>query len=101
VTDGDTANWQKILATLRTWEVEALVPGHGPVVRGRENVHKAIDALDAYFNDLRGQVRALMRQGKKLDEIQKAVNVAKYASWGRKNALAGTIKKLYEEQSAN
>ena len=97
ITDGNTANWQKILATLRAWEVEALVPGHGPVVQGRENVLKAIDALDAYFTDLRGQIKALMAQGKKLAEIRKAVDVKKYASWGRKNTLEGTVKKIYAE----
>lgn len=97
VTDGDTANWQRILATLRTWEVEALVPGHGPVVQGKENVRKAIDALDAYFNDVRGQVKAMMAQGKKLAEIQKGVDVKKYASWGRKNVLPASIKHIYTE----
>lgn len=97
ITDGDTANWQKILATLRAWEVEALVPGHGPVVQGRENVRKAIDALDAYFTDVRGQVKAMMAQGKKLAEIQKGVDTKKYASWGRKNVLPASIKHIYAE----
>lgn len=97
VTEADTVNWQRILAKFRTWEIDALVPGHGPVVQGRENALKAIDALDAYFSDLRGQVQTLMAAGKKLPEIQEAVDVKKYASWGRKEVLPATVKKLYTE----
>lgn len=95
--EGDSVNWQRILQKLKSWEIEALVPGHGPIIKGAANVKQTIDALDGYFTDIRTQVKSMMGAGKGLKEIQKGIDLGKYKKWGRKKHIARNIKVIYTE----
>src|SRR6266540_1706037 len=93
VRDGDSANWQRILARLMGMDVDWIVPGHGPMVQGKEQ----LQVLSDYFDTVRARVRALMQQGKTLDQIRTEIDLSEYSGWGRQNSVPETLEKLYRE----
>jgi glyoxylase-like metal-dependent hydrolase (beta-lactamase superfamily II) len=60
------------LRRLEALEFEALVPGHGEVVRGREHLRLVIDAVDALLR----QVRQAVDRGLSLEETTEVVDLA-------------------------
>jgi glyoxylase-like metal-dependent hydrolase (beta-lactamase superfamily II) len=74
VGDGDTGEWIKTLEAARKLGAEVVCPGHGPV--GRPAV---LEDQQAFFIELRRQVKALVDAGKQPDQIKAAVPAIKQA----------------------
>lgn len=74
VGDGDTGQWIKTLEAARQLGAKMICPGHGP--RGTADV---LDDQQKYFVELRKEVKKLVDQKKKPEEVKKAANDIKAA----------------------
>jgi glyoxylase-like metal-dependent hydrolase (beta-lactamase superfamily II) len=59
------------LEALDALDFDTLVPGHGPVLQGKDYLHR----LQALLKDTEGQVRPLMQQGLGVDDILKRLDL--------------------------
>ena len=67
--DGDTRLLESALRHLATLDAETLVPGHGPLVHGRENVRAALLWPADYLSSLRTHITSLLKEGTPPDSI--------------------------------
>jgi glyoxylase-like metal-dependent hydrolase (beta-lactamase superfamily II) len=74
--DSYMPDWIESLRRVEQIDFDILVPGHGPL-----GDKQSVRAFREYLEDLRGQVLALAREGKSLDEVKRAVDLDKYRSW--------------------
>jgi glyoxylase-like metal-dependent hydrolase (beta-lactamase superfamily II) len=91
--DGDTRNWQRILARMHTWPVDWIVPGHGPILEG----NSYLQTQSTYFDVMRERVRTLMQQGLPVEDVISRIDFGEYRDWGRQNEAAETLEKIYHE----
>jgi cyclase len=61
--DGDSRTLEASLRELAGMEIEVLVAGHGPVLRGADRVREWIEWLAEYLAGIRAAVRVGLRQG--------------------------------------
>ena len=66
---GDTRLLESSLRHLATLDAETLVPGHGPLVHGRENVRAALLWPADYLSSLRTHITSLLKGGTVPEEI--------------------------------
>jgi glyoxylase-like metal-dependent hydrolase (beta-lactamase superfamily II) len=97
--------WQAVLGRIKAFDFTCLVPGHGEVQGDRGY----LDKLLAVLTDVRRQVAPLVKQGRTLDEVRKAVDrqalrrpfVADDDGWSRfligAVFLEDLIKNAYQE----
>jgi alkyl sulfatase BDS1-like metallo-beta-lactamase superfamily hydrolase len=67
--------WANAYRSMQAKEADALVPGHGPAVFGRERVTRLLDDGARFLENVHDQVVALMNAGKTLDEVVASVRV--------------------------
>lgn len=97
IQDSDLPGWHRALATLRTLNLATIVPGHGPIA-GRE----AIDANEAYLNELEVRVLELLKKGAPLSEVADAAALPDFKDWDqydtvhRRNASVLFVRKERE-----
>jgi glyoxylase-like metal-dependent hydrolase (beta-lactamase superfamily II) len=63
ISDGDSRVLERSLRRMSELGAETLVPGHGPVVRGRDEVRRRLLWAAAYLRAIRVQVRDLLGRG--------------------------------------
>jgi glyoxylase-like metal-dependent hydrolase (beta-lactamase superfamily II) len=97
VGDGDTGEWVKTLEAAKKLGARTVCPGHGPKGTG-----EVLDDQQAYFVELRKQVRAVA--GKKPEEVKGAVDDIKAALRAQPRIaryvgdfLAAQVEKVYVE----
>lgn len=95
--DGDTRNWQRILARMNNWDIDWIVPGHGPILEGKSY----LQTQSTYFDTMRERVRALMQQGLPVEDVTSRIDFGEYRDWGRQNEAADTLEKIYHELQAD
>jgi alkyl sulfatase BDS1-like metallo-beta-lactamase superfamily hydrolase len=71
------ADWAAALRQMQALRPEVLIPGHGPVVFGRERAAQMLSDGAAVLESLVRQTLALMNQGSTLDTILHAVSAPK------------------------
>ncbi len=71
--DSYPSHWVEVLESVRKLDWTTAIPGHGDVLQGKGQIEKLI----AFMNDLQGQVKAAVAQGKSLEETKKAVELSK------------------------
>ena len=91
----NTANWLRFLKEVQGWDVEKVIPGHGPL-SGKDAIQK--QAL--YLEDLRKEVGAAIAKGLPLEETQKAVTMEAYKDLKWSNLLDPNICAVYYELTA-
>ncbi len=69
---GYPRQWISSLRTLGELDFETVVPGHGPIYRGRGQ----LDRVRSFFEALVAQVEATAEDGKSLEETREAVDAA-------------------------
>jgi glyoxylase-like metal-dependent hydrolase (beta-lactamase superfamily II) len=98
IQDSDLPAWHRALAELRRLPIDGIVPGHGPVA-GRA----AIDANEAYLNQLEVRVLELLKGGAALSEVPDAVALPRFRDWDqyetihRRNASVLFVRKEREQ----
>ncbi len=95
--DAYMPDWIESLRRVEQIDFDILVPGHGPL-GNRQHV----TAFRNYLEDLRGQVLALAREGRSLDEVRRMVDLDKYRSWSGFEQMAQlNIEGMYRLVQAN
>jgi cyclase len=92
IVDGDIWKWISILDKLNSWEIEYVVPGHGPV-GGKEWIAKAID----YLGDLLETAETLRAKALTLDQIGEIAVPEKYINWSAREVYVKNLKHLVSQ----
>lgn len=72
--DSYPAEWVKTLRALAELDFVQVIPGHGPVEQGKDQV----SLVAAVFESIVAQVRDAVAKGLSLDDTEKAVNVQSF-----------------------
>lgn len=95
--DAYMPDWIESLRRVEQIDFDILVPGHGPLGN-----RQSVRAHREYLEDLHGQVLALAREGKSLDEVRRSVNLDKYRGWSGFEQMAQlNIEGMYRLVQAN
>jgi len=70
--DSYPSHWVEVLENVRKLDWTVAIPGHGDVQHGKGQIENLI----AFMNDLLGQVKTAVSQGKSLEETKKAVQLS-------------------------
>lgn len=105
--DGDSRVLEATLDRLAGMEIETLVPGHGPVVRGREEVRGWLGWLAGYLRGVRAAVRGGLPAGLSPEEAARQVDYAIFVGDrlpADRHNMPGrhfnTARKIAQEESA-
>ena len=71
---GDTRRLLECLDRVLSLDMDLLLPGHGEVLKGKDNIKREVGKLKKYVEDLRAVVKNLMDEGYAQDEVVKLVN---------------------------
>jgi len=71
---GYPTEWIKTLETLETFDFETLVPGHGPVFKGKEQLHLIL----ALVRSIVSQTETAVANGKTLEETQESLDLSTF-----------------------
>jgi cyclase len=93
IRDGNMDNWIQALDLIYGMPVEYIVPGHGGIIKGKEECRVIKD----YFLKVKSKVEEEVKQGKPLAEIERDFSLPVCQSWGKTKWLAITIEKIYRE----
>lgn len=72
--DSYPGEWVKTLKALAELNFDQLIPGHGPVQKGKDHVN----LLAQIFDSVVQQVKAVVKKGQSVEETKKAVNVESF-----------------------
>ncbi len=93
--DAFIPEWIDSLKRVEQMNFDILVPGHG-----RQGNRGNVTDFRLYLEDLQGQVFALVREGKTLEEVKAAVDLSKYKDWGGFERMSqANIEGMYREVS--
>ncbi len=95
IRDGNMENWLQALDLIYDLPVKFIVPGHGPLIRGKEQCR----IIKEYFLAVKDTVQKQVRQGKALEEIRRDFSLPAYAAWAKPQWLEITIEKIYRESA--
>lgn len=100
VLEGSISGFPRALRIMKDLGAEALVPGHGPVVRGGE-VDRLLDDLDGYIAFVARIAKEGMAQG--LTPLQTAEKHKDnpYAEWQESERLVGNLHRAFSELAGN
>ncbi len=89
---GPVGNWIAACDRILEMDVEAIVPGHGPVV-GNESVR----SMKQYLCYIRDEARTRFDAGLPADEAARDIALADYDSWGDAERIVINVDTLYRE----
>lgn len=72
--DSYPAEWVKTLRAIAELNFDQLIPGHGPVQKGKDHVNLLVEIFDSIAQ----QVKAWVDKGASLEDTKKAVNVESF-----------------------
>ncbi|MEW6367354.1 MAG: MBL fold metallo-hydrolase [Acidobacteriota bacterium] len=88
----DTERWMEFLRESLTWDLDVVVPGHGPA-GGKKHIERQIQ----YLADLRKEVEDAIRKGMTIEEAKKAVTMDAYREYEWPEGLTYGIEAVYRE----
>lgn len=89
---GPVSNWIAACDRILGMDVEAIVPGHGPLA----DKH-AVSELKAYFEYLYEQARARHAEGMTPVQAARSISLDRWAEWGESERLAVNLATIYRE----
>jgi cyclase len=92
VWSGPYQNWIDVCTRIMRMDVDAIVPGHGPVT-GRERVA----AFRSYLEDVREQSARLHERGLGVDEAARTIDLTRYTDWIDGERILINIDAVYRE----
>jgi len=92
IVDGDIQNWIMILDALNRWEIDYVVPGHGPV-GGKEWITRSTD----YLSDLIETSSNLQLKGITPDSLDDVDVPSKYEKWSAREVYLKNIRYLLDQ----
>ena len=91
---GPVGNWIKACNLILEFEVETVVPGHGPITD-----KKGVTAVRDYFEYITAEARKRYDAGMPMLEAAKDISLADYSTWGDGERIAANVASLYREFS--
>ncbi|HDZ08027.1 MBL fold metallo-hydrolase [Pseudohongiella sp.] len=73
--DAHVDEWPDALERLKTFDFDTLLPGHGPIVEGKER----IDMLQAYLRDLWSNTEALKQRGLSAEQAAEQIDMTAHS----------------------
>ncbi|MCB1301646.1 MAG: MBL fold metallo-hydrolase [Tetrasphaera sp.] len=98
--EGSLAGFPKALARIKELGAEALVPGHGPVVRGAD-VNTLLDDLTGYVEFVSRIASEGMADGMTPLQVAEKYKDNPYSGWQETERLVGNLHRAYSELSGN
>jgi glyoxylase-like metal-dependent hydrolase (beta-lactamase superfamily II) len=93
---GPVGNWIKACDMILGWDVETVVPGHGPITD-----KSGIRALRDYFDYIHRESRQRFDAGMSYDEAARDISLAPYADWLDAERLVVNVITCYREFSGD
>ncbi len=90
--EGHIGGWLHVCDRIDSMEIDAIVPGHGPV-GGKPELRE----MRGYLSSVRDQARATFDAGQPEQEATAGIDLGQYASWGEPERLALNVARLYQE----
>jgi cyclase len=91
--EGPLANWLRALDLILTLDVEAIVPGHGPVLTDKAPVR----ALKDYFEELDREARRRYDAGMAAADAARDIVLGVAAGWSEGERIVANVGTLYRE----
>ncbi len=88
----DTANWIAALGAAAVWDVEKVIPGHGPLAD-----KQALQRMAAYLTDLRQAVKAAVDSGRSLEQAKKMAPLPAWKDLTWPQMFPQNVEAVYNE----
>lgn len=92
--DGSIANWIRACDEILTWDVDVVVPGHGPVGDKTQ-----LAGMRDYFVDLMEAAQERYSGGQPWQDAAAEIGLSKYDSWLDRERVVGNVAAAYRELS--
>lgn len=92
VWDGPVSNWIKACDMILSWDVETIVPGHGPITD-----KQGVLALKGYFEYVTAAARKRFDAGMSADEAARDISLDAYRDWIDDERIIVNVHALYHE----
>jgi cyclase len=94
---GPIANWLAACDLIESWEVETVVPGHGPVtdLRGVRAVRDYLEWIQAEAS--RRHAEGMDAETAAEDILRRELSTSRFASWGDAERTAINVDTVYRE----
>ena len=92
---GPVANWIAAFDRMLAWDLETVVPGHGPIT-DKDGIRR----LKAYFEYLDGEARARFEAGLSVADAAAEIAMDAYAHWLDGERVVANVYALYREYGA-
>jgi len=89
---GPLGNWIKACEKILSWDVETVVPGHGPIAGRAEVV-----ALKHYLEYTLGEARKRYDAGLSFEEAARDINWTQFRDWTDSERLLVNVEQCYRE----
>ncbi len=93
---GPVGNWIKACELIESLDVDAIIPGHGPITD-----KDGARAVREYLQFVDGEARTRFDAGMSATEAAKDIALGEYAHWGDAERLAVNVQSLYREYDPN
>jgi cyclase len=92
---GPIANWIKACDRILDWDVETVVPGHGPITD-----KTGVRAMKHYLDYLRTEAKRRYDAGLGFEEAARDISLAPFADWTDPERIVANVRALYREFAA-
>ena len=89
---GPVANWIKACDLMLGWDVETIVPGHGPITD-----KAGVEAVRGYLVYIEAEARKRHAAGMSVMEAAQDIALDDYSSWGDAERIAVNVDTLFKE----
>jgi cyclase len=89
---GPVDNWIAACDRILRWDVETVVPGHGPITD-----KKGVQALKTYLEYIKLEARKRYDAGMSLEEAVRDISLQPFADWGDAERICVNVNALYLE----
>jgi len=89
---GPVANWIRACDTILEWDVETVVPGHGPITD-----KQGVRALKAYLEYVRAEARKRFDSGMSYEEAARDIALDAFRDWTDPERLVVNVYACYRE----
>jgi len=89
---GPVANWLRACELILGWDVETVVPGHGPITD-----KSGVRAMKRYLEYIRDEARKRFDAGMGYEEAARDISLAPFAQWTDPERIPVNVHALYRE----
>ena len=93
---GPISNWIKACDLIMSWDVETIVPGHGPIVQ-----KSALKDFRAYFEYLTRETKQRFDAGMSVSEAAYDIDLSPFKGWIDEERIIVNVNTLYQDFGAS